>query len=484
MRKIVLILLLFVVVACNTPPPQSTPVPTPDAAVAEKGSTAGGAEVENGTCAEYDLAGQRQMTCILVTAVPTATVTIEPTHTHEPTPTLEPTSTPEPTATPGPIDAYAAGPLCPPEAHNDRLWHELWNSQYGCHYTHHHADDPHLMDHIFGGDAYTWMGGELSSAWQTFSGAGPHHEQPGPEACMENICKHNFYKVYTVENFPCGLAPGAQNCVVNARIWAHIDPAQIGARVRFHSIFVEAEICHLDGTNCGFYHGGGHWDSGKLLIPRDTYFRLDGDPPEWANLPVPAEPYRAECDPVDPVQCLESWQSVGSQWEVPEGDIRLLTGFGVHLGDPWGPVDLSITDNPMTPGNVALTNFYCDGEVVDGRFYPEPGCRFNGSEATVFRAWVTVPAVLDNGEFDTDPRPGFFSHEGYTDRYGAIVTGCTEPALDCVPVLAEGVPVGKSGLRGGVGMGYDREYDYCQSDGVIVDCGTAGAESLGWLTYP
>ena len=49
---------------------------------------------------------------------------------------------------------------------------------------------------------------------------------------------------------------------------------------------------------------------------------------------------------------------------------------------------------------------------------------------------------MDNSSRDTDSRAGFVSYQGYTDRQGNIVTGCTAPALDCVPLFISGVPVG------------------------------------------
>jgi hypothetical protein len=50
---------------------------------------------------------------------------------------------------------------------------------------------------------------------------------------------------------------------------------------------------------------------------------------------------------------------------------------------------------------------------------------------------------MDGGQWDEDGAAnGRFTFHGYTDRYGTIVDGCTEPGLDCVPTILEDFPIG------------------------------------------
>lgn len=477
MRKIVLLIALFVLCACSSP--QTTQTSTPVAVAARQ------LAVTEPDCTVFRLERVGQdyhFICTGDTPIPTETA-VPPTATHaHPTDTPAPPDTPTPpaTSTPtAPIEPYADAPLCPPEAHDDRAWHTLWNAELGCHYDHPHGDNPHVLDDLFGTEYYTWAGGEISSPWQTFTGAGANHEHPGTEACMENDCKHTGNLWLVVTDYPCsrsvpGILNGAQNCITDARIQFHADLTQIDALVRFHSVWVEARVCNVGQTgpeNCGIFKGGGHLDLGRLNIPRGTYVPLPNDPDIFMQVDFPPEAkfYRIHsiCDGTRPD--LDSWQSEGN-WGFAVTDTPILSvGYGVHMPDPWGCVDPTMEGNPQTPENMAATDFFC---------YGEPGCTFNASEFSLFRVWVIIPNVFDNGQYDTDGRPGFFSYTGYTDRYGEVVEGCTEVGLDCVPVVASGVPVGRSRLRASE-LELNTDFDlYLCGDEVC----TEGDVSIDWIT--
>ncbi|RMG92311.1 MAG: hypothetical protein D6706_16985 [Chloroflexi bacterium] len=393
------------------------------------------------------------------TATQTAVLAIETTPNKTPTtsPTTPPlTATPKPTATP--IPPYAGAPVCPPEQHNDHAWHSLWNSEYGCHYTHEHHANPHDLDDIFGTQYYTWAGGEISYPWQTFSGAGANFEQPAPDACLENDCKHAGYKWLIVRDANCDadstfVTNGANNCITDARVQMHGIFAQPGALTRFHSVWIEARVCQFGGKVCGIYRGGGHLDLGRLNIPRGIYVPLPGDPPEFAASPPEKQPYRIHGAPGDRV--LDSWQSEGNQFNLIPGVPRLMVGYGVHVRDGWGGVD---------PANESQIDLAC----------PDFQCERNASEAALFRVWVTIPRELDGSQWDSDARAGFFSFTGFTNRYGDIVTGCTEPGLDCVPVEAIGVPIGRSRYRSSLASNIDYDISPFWPDGTRD----------WWIEYP
>ena len=422
------------------------------------------------------LEGQVLQCVPIGTPIPTATNTAVPTNTATHTPVA--TNTPN-----APIPPFVGAPECPETAHDDRMWHGLWNEQLGCHYSHTHRNNPHELDDVFGTEFYEWAGGEISYSWQTFSGAGDGHEHPGAESVMENESKHNGYAWLTVRDFPCarnipGILNGAQNCITTARLQFHAHLTQVDALVRFHSVWLEAVVCNVGATapeNCGIYRGGGHLDLGRLNLPRGTCRELPNDPALFCNeedIAPEREPYRIHTPCDNPIFGLDSWQSEGNDTYVITDTLTLSVGYGVHFDDPWGCTNPTMEGNPLWPENVALTDFICYGEA---------GCNFNSSEMALFRLWVRIPDEFDNGELDTDLRTGYFSFAGYTDRYGVPVTGCFEPGLDCVPVEAIGVPVGTSRLRAN-NLILNQDFDYHVCNGVI--CDDSDAPSVDWIEYP
>lgn len=485
--------IVWATLRANDPLPQ-TATPQPETAVPAI------ARLVNEGCTLFNLEYHGQdihLICVGGTAEPTPTTPPTETATHEhptdtPTATntavLTDTPTP-PTSTPNaPTEPYAAAPLCPPEAHDNRAWHGLWSAELGCHYSHQHGANPHELDYIFGTDFYTWAGGEISFPWQTFTGAGDNHEHPGTEACMENDCKHQGNRWVTVVDYPChvnvpGILDGANNCIVAARVQFHYHATQVDALVRFHSFYGEYMVCNVGQTgpeNCGIYRGGGHLDLGRLNIPRGFYIPLPNDPDVFATdgRPPEREPYRIHCPLDTGIFCLGSWQSEGNHTYVVTDQPILSAGYGVHFPDEWGPVDPTMQGNPQSPENVAATTFYCLGE---------PGCKFNSSEMNVFRLWVTIPVSLDNSQWDSNTAVGYFSFSGYTDRYGSPVVGCTAPGLDCVPTSAESVPTRISRLRVNLNDELNTDYDYYWNPSTGQMCANGdevGCQSVDWITYP
>lgn len=158
MKKLYLLLFL-IVVGCTAPPsPEETPLAVNQllaVAQAEPTSICQTFTLEQvGSDLIFHCNGSPEVT---PTPISTATAVV-------PTETPFPTATSTPVA---PLEPYAGAPECPPEAHDDRLWHGLWNAELGCHYTHEHHENPHRMDYLFGTAVYGWMQGEISHPWQT-----------------------------------------------------------------------------------------------------------------------------------------------------------------------------------------------------------------------------------------------------------------------------------------------------------------------------
>jgi hypothetical protein len=104
--------------------------------------------------------------------------------------------------------------------------------------------------------------------------------------------------------------------------------------------------------------------------------------------------------------------------DVPRPD---YTWYGIHRSsfnvgirnEDWGPV------NPNSPNNPLL-------------FYGPPSDQ----------SWQSV---LHLASVNIQLGPNF---NGFTDRYGTIVTNCTAISLDCVPFVYSNMPSGESQFRG------------------------------------
>lgn len=363
-----------------------------------------------------------------------------------------PTPTPESGSKPGEpgSDLPPTGtPKCPDSAHNDRIWHNLYNEQLGCHYDHEHKMNPHDFDDVFGTDFYTWTGGELSYPWQTFAGANANFESYVPDTCTENSCKHEGnkwlgYKNRTSDEQIKGALLLGVHAITDARVHYHQIGGEIGALTRFHSVWLEAKACYfgeVSDETCGIYRGGGWLDFGRLNYPkRGDYQPLPGDPIEFAETPAELAPYRIHATGKN---SLDSWQSEGNVYNYlpsdPEGKRRIRVGHGIHFlqGESPGETDASHFGLVNGSNVFDLAQFWCLDPVTHVLT-----CNNNNSAAALFRTWVYIPRDFDGSELDEDGvQDGYVTFHLRTNRYGDVVE-CSEIGLDCVPAIAEHFPVG------------------------------------------
>ncbi|MDQ4079029.1 MAG: procyclic acidic repetitive family protein [Chloroflexota bacterium] len=362
------------------------------------------------------------------TSEPTATVeptveltsTPEPTNTSEPTataePTVEPTSTTQPTNTPEPSGSLS---LC--EEHNPTLWHALISEDDSCHYDHEHKDDPNRVNDVFG-EPGAWFGSpgqSISYPWQTYKvmADGTVH--------LENDAKHEVYGWQVRKDMPCKGIAHSIACVTDFRTTYHMNSASAGAVVRFHSFSMEARACLLsDQTKCGTIRSGGWMDFGHLEVDK-VYVPLAGDP---ATL-----------------QWFERQHNSNRGGYVTWYGRHPFGEFSALTADSWGKTD---------PNDPHALHLDC----------PDYQCAANGStmfaDNLSFNIWLSDP--------DGD---GLINFDGYADRYGNIVEGCTEAGVDCVPIQLENWPQGFILYRDDAhGMGM-REYD-------------TSPEGEWWIEYP
>ena len=359
------------------------------------------------------------------TAVPSATgsAVASTTAAVSPSPTATPPSSPTPG--PGGIAAYPSAPLCPD--HDPRTYHALWDPVRGCHYDHHHGDDPHTVDDVFGEDYYDWAGGSISYPWQTFSAA---------TGCTENDCKHKGYVWVVRRDLTCFSAFG-NGCVVAFRGLVHAMSTAHDTSVRYHSAWLEAKVCREDApTVCGIFRSGGWQDTGDLFIDRVPVL----DYPNNFN--------RFKLHYLNTGNAhFGTWYSGSPGGEEARGG---MWGVTLELGDMWGPLD------PADPPHV---QYFCADPLAK--------CAHNGSRYQPHVISVGFPPRFQR---IVDPdRDGTANYEGFADRWGTPVTGCQAVSLNCVPLVIESVPTRYN---------YQGRFDYREYD-ILFDRQTAG-----WILPP
>lgn len=291
-------------------------------------------------------------------------------------------------------------PACDPATHPVNGYHSLWDAARGCHWDHHHGDNPHLVDDLLGTGLFGILGGEgPGHPWQTFSTAG-----------MENDLKHGGYFWFVRRNMGCDATP----CIVAFRIQAHMQPRK-DSPVRNHSFVYEAL-----GSDGAYVLTVGWMDTGGL--------RVDNAP----IIPAPDAGNREKQHSfTSPTQVWYASSIAdhlpGPNGNIPQGVVRIST----TMLNAW------TRTNPANPSQD--DNYFC---------YPNPRCRVN---ATAMRPHLITASIPPELRDVLDPTgSGVVNYNGYADRYGVpVVSGCSSYSLDCAPLIIQNMRV-------------DRSYDACE----------------------
>jgi hypothetical protein len=362
----------------------------------------------------------------------------------EPGPEPEPTDTPEPEPTdpPGPgedyeigIDLYELDAIqadiqygvynrpCTEEEHDPNQWHLLVSPEHQCHYDHHHGDDPHLVDDIFGppGEWFERPYQSISYPWQTFPAQTMYESNEAYIGQMENDLKHEGYGWIVRRNQPCP----DQNCITDFRLQYHGILGAHGAVTRFHSYSFEARACQNpnDPGSCGIIRNGGWADYGRLFTTdqiscnHDVQANFIDLPADTLYFPIDRPEARDEirCHPT--VTDLSSYPGsvpLAEWWAHSPGD---LVRFQLRSFDPLGNIDQN---------DPSQWQLHCDTNDLD--------CRYNQSIMTAWIGYVIhLHEFRDGVSLDSD-RNGRTDYLGYADRWGSPAAGCNESGLDCIPV--------------------------------------------------
>jgi hypothetical protein len=362
------------------------------------------------------------LTSTVTPEVSTATPTVVP---HD-TATALPASPPPvpvatqlpPVATPSPVAAGGV-PACP---HDPRAWHGLVERDstgaIACTYGHEHKDNPHALDYAFG-PLPAYLGGDISYPWQTFNAT---------TGAMENDAKHRVYGWQVMDLPQCVATTDSGFGFRRARLEEHMD-GPIGATTRYHSAWLQAETCSTrDPAYRGFVERGGWIDSGSLSIDSPVCPGL-----QYVQTPGDNGPQSVEQRLEGSVACPR----YDSTWYARlMGPVNVFSG---SIKESWGAID---------PNNPAQLLFY--------------GGTQNGSSLEPFHI---LSLFVDPTDLGGDP----VTYRGYTDRYGAIVQGCTQAALDCIPLRLDNVYGGvEYQMRADVAGLTTREYDVQGPDGTSL----------------
>jgi hypothetical protein len=360
-----------------------------------------------------------------------------------PTPT---TAGPVPTRPSGGSAPYPGAPLCP--SHDPRVYHSLWDSARGCHYDHHHGDDPHALDDLLGTDLFAKMGGEISYPWQTSSQAG-----------LENDLKHAGYFWHVRRDIPCDGVPSP--CISAFRVLVHQHPTDRDATVQYHSYAFEFR------TSDGGYGLFGGWaDFGDLHAPEGTVV---------LNVPDNHDSYRGggagrhKQHAVEGGPRAPSFIWYGASRGLPPGQNgpRGFVTLSVSIQDPWDWTD---------PANPSRTDDYvCHGHVS------ADACRSNGTNMRPHLMGFNVDTRFPFIDADGNGQVDF---EGYADRYGQPYPdggGCSAYGVDCAPVVMRGLRYGYNYETADVATALSsRDHDIYFCNGAPCAPRDRGARSSGW----
>ncbi|MCI0731468.1 MAG: hypothetical protein L0332_32725 [Chloroflexi bacterium] len=123
-------------------------------------------------------------------------------------------------------------------------------------------------------------------------------------------------------------------------------------------------------------------------------------------------------------------------------------------------------------------------------YSPVPGCRYNNTTTRVHEVMGEIPVEWDNlAGFDTDPRMGRITAEGYVTHFGDLSLSCTGPGPDCHPIKLVQAFTGRylsqfslvSGEKASFSGGNLPERDIYFCGGQVCAEGDPGAMASGWI---
>jgi hypothetical protein len=325
-------------------------------------------------------------------------------------------------------------------------------------------------------------------------GVGVGHTNPSSP--MENTHKHGGFKwdVVLSHSTGCEGAEGATVGVDAMVIQYHnFGSYAVEFEARIHSAVGLLRQCLVDNpTDYGYVFANQHQDYGQRTAP------YQGVVLPYPDTPIP--PYSAGLKPYFFVECtggippcdkyptrmdfLSKREHADSTWVSEPNNLddsgSPLFGLLFQVRDTYQILDWNNQTHPFT------FLWLCSSD--DGRTYDPAGCRFNNTTTQVAQIAGRIPAEWDNmNGFDTDPRTGRITAEGYVTRFGDRNRTCTAPGPDCHPIKMVQAFVGHYGsfiVNDKLGTTEppklpERDIYFC-GDQVCAE-GDPGAVSSGWI---
>lgn len=388
---------------------------------------------------------------------------------------------------PGEIAPYPDAPLCPDtgEAHANSLFHTLWDGTRGCHYDHEHGQNPFTTEVTAAFPGLNLL--ELTG------GAGVGHTNPSSP--KENTYKHGGFKwdVTLSHSGGCVGGEGATVGVDAAVIQYHaFGDYSIEFEARVHSALALLRQClESNPTDYGYVFVNQHEDFGQRVAPYQGNVLGYPDTPSVAYNSGLKPYFTVDCTggrpPCDKYPTLKSYVdqnfSADSLWV---SEPLQLSDSGSHLfgilfkvRDTYQVLDWNDQEYPYT----FLWLCSADG----GKTYDPAGCRYNNTTTRVQQVAGEIPKDWDNlTGFDSDPRVGRITAQGYVTRFGVLNSDCSAPGPDCHPIQLIQAFVGHYGS-----LFYNKqetsspvsqpERDIYFCNGQVCSETDAGAIASGWV---
>ena len=389
------------------------------------------------------------------------------------------------------IAPYPDAPICQDsgDAHDNSVFHTLWDNTRGCHYDHEHGQNPFTPE-----VAAAFPGLDLR---ELIGGVGVGHTNPSSP--MENTHKHGGFKwdVTLSHSAGCtggeGYPTGVDAMVIQYHAFGDYS---IEFESRTHSAVGLLRQCQPgNSTDFGYVFVNQLQDYGQRVSP------YQGSVLPYPDAPAPA--YEAARAPYFTVTCfgttplcnkfpsledfLSRKNSASSTWI---SDPVKLADSGSHLfallfrvRDNYQILDDSDLEYPFTFA------WLCSSDA--GKTYaPKPGCPYNNTTTRVHEVMGEISPEWDNvAGFDTDPRDGRITADGYVTRFGDLNLSCTAPGTDCHPIKLVQAFTGPylsqfslvAGEKASFSAGNLPERDIYFCNGVVCAESDSGAVSAGWI---
>ncbi len=390
---------------------------------------------------------------------------------------------------PGGIAPYPDAPLCPDtgEAHDNSLFHTLWDSTRSCHYDHEHGQNPFTSEVVA-----TFPGFDLRAL---LGGVGVGHTNPSSP--MENTMKHGGFKwnVQLVHPEGCKGFEGADTGVNGSVIEYHgFGNYAIEAEAPIHSTAALMRQCRTDNpTDYGYIYVVQLQDYGQRITPYQGKVLSYINQPN-PGFPSPNGPYlsfncidavahvpqcRTSLEQAQNSEASTNWTSkpTGSGYSTTPATFRLLW----RSRDTYQNIDWNDQEYPYS------FIWLCTSD--GGATYNPMGCKYNNTTTQVQEIAGTIPTSWDNlTGWDSDPRSGRVTAEGFLDAAGNINQSCTAPSNECYPIKLEQAFTGTYGSvlvftkgkgRNIVPINPERDIYFC--GGQVCSENDPGATPSGWI---